>query len=151
MDTLTAFSRNFSRSPKNLSGFATVSVFKGLQGNENESKTSVDNGNDAVSGQLSGSQQDVSETIEDSISEKISRKKRRGNCDVTKGRWVYDENCSLYTSDSCPFIDEGFDCVGNGRFDKDYMKWRWQPDECDIPRYCLNCNFRRKLLLSSFS
>lgn len=136
VDTLTGFSINFSRRPENLSGFATVSVLKGLQGNQNESKTSFDSGNaDAVSGQLSGSQQDVAETIEDSISEKISRKKRRGNCDVTKGRWVYDENYSLYTSDSCPFIDESFDCVGNGRFDKDYMKWRWQPDECDIPRF----------------
>ncbi|XP_021670901.2 protein trichome birefringence-like 6 isoform X2 [Hevea brasiliensis] len=56
-------------------------------------------------------------------------------CDVTKGRWVYDESYPLYTSSSCPFIDEGFDCVGNGRLDKDYMKWRWQPQDCDIPRF----------------
>ncbi|WCJ22323.1 TRICHOME BIREFRINGENCE-LIKE 6 [Euphorbia peplus] len=56
-------------------------------------------------------------------------------CDVTKGRWVYDERYPLYTNSSCPFIDEGFDCLGNGRLDKDYMKLRWQPQDCDIPRF----------------
>ncbi|KAJ6729369.1 hypothetical protein OIU85_020301 [Salix viminalis] len=56
-------------------------------------------------------------------------------CDVTKGRWVYDENYPLYTNSSCPFIDEGFDCAGNGRLDKDYMKWRWQPQDCNISRF----------------
>lgn len=55
-------------------------------------------------------------------------------CDVTKGKWLFDESYPLYTNSSCPFIDEGFDCLGNGRYDKDYMKWRWQPESCDIPR-----------------
>ncbi|GFQ01562.1 protein trichome birefringence-like 6 [Phtheirospermum japonicum] len=31
-------------------------------------------------------------------------------------------------------MDEGFNCQSNGRLDKDYMKWRWQPQDCDIPR-----------------
>lgn len=57
------------------------------------------------------------------------------DCDVTKGRWVFDESYPLYTNVTCPFIDEGFNCGGNGRLDKDYMKWRWQPQDCDVPRY----------------
>ncbi|KAK2649669.1 hypothetical protein Ddye_017158 [Dipteronia dyeriana] len=65
---------------------------------------------------------------------KIEEKRRRG-CDITKGRWVYDESYPLYTNSSCPFIDEGFNCMSNGRLDKDYMKWKWQPQECDIPRF----------------
>ncbi|KAK0581665.1 hypothetical protein LWI29_016623 [Acer saccharum] len=65
---------------------------------------------------------------------KIEEKRTRG-CDITKGRWVYDESYPLYTNSSCPFIDEGFNCMSNGRLDKDYMKWKWQPQECDIPRF----------------
>lgn len=61
--------------------------------------------------------------------------KRRGKCDVTRGRWVYEESYPLYTNASCPFIDEGFNCQANGRPDKEYMKLRWQPQDCDTPRY----------------
>ncbi|BFG43436.1 hypothetical protein CerSpe_297100 [Prunus speciosa] len=61
----------------------------------------------------------------------------KGGCDFsTRGRWVYDKSYPLYTNRSCPFIFEGFDCQGNGRSDQDYMRWRWQPQDCDIPR-CL--------------
>ncbi|KAL8142653.1 hypothetical protein V2J09_015685 [Rumex salicifolius] len=56
-------------------------------------------------------------------------------CDVSRGRWVFDESYPLYTNFSCPFIDEGFNCNGNGRLDSDYIKWRWQPQDCDIPRF----------------
>ncbi|WVZ05626.1 hypothetical protein V8G54_018972 [Vigna mungo] len=65
---------------------------------------------------------------------KIEQKGFEG-CDLTKGYWVFDESYALYSKDSCPFIDEGFDCVGNGRLDRDYSKWRWQPKDCDIPRF----------------
>ncbi|KAL8138963.1 hypothetical protein V2J09_004964 [Rumex salicifolius] len=67
------------------------------------------------------------------IAEKIAVKTSRF-CDVSRGRWVFDESYPLYTKSSCPFIDEGFNCKGNGRLDNDYMKWRWQPQDCDIPR-----------------
>lgn len=73
--------------------------------------------------------------------EALNGKKERGNegirlrdCDLGKGSWVYDENYPLYTNWSCPFIDEGFNCGGNGRPDNGYMKWRWQPQDCQIPR-----------------
>lgn len=56
-------------------------------------------------------------------------------CDVLDGRWVYDESYPLYSSNSCPYIDEGFSCEANGRTDAGYMKWRWQPNSCNIPRY----------------
>lgn len=69
-----------------------------------------------------------------SIRSSVEDKSSRVDCDVTKGRWVLDESYPLYTHVTCPFIDEGFNCDGNGRLDKDYMKWRWQPQDCDIPR-----------------
>lgn len=54
-------------------------------------------------------------------------------CDFARGRWVYDQSYPLYTNNTCRFIDEAFDCQGNGRRDKDYLKWRWQPQDCDPP------------------
>ncbi|XP_062211019.1 protein trichome birefringence-like 6 [Phragmites australis] len=56
-------------------------------------------------------------------------------CDVYDGSWVFDESYPIYTSDSCPFIDEGFSCEANGRVDLSYMKWRWQPKHCNVPRF----------------
>lgn len=66
---------------------------------------------------------------------KKSEKESASACDVSSGRWVFDESYPLYTSRSCPFIDEGFSCEANGRMDGDYMKWRWQPHQCSIPRF----------------
>ncbi|KAI3987506.1 hypothetical protein MKX01_003192 [Papaver californicum] len=56
-------------------------------------------------------------------------------CDVLNGTWVFDESYPLYKSDSCSFIDEGFSCEANGRLNTNYMKWRWQPHDCNIPRF----------------
>jgi hypothetical protein len=53
---------------------------------------------------------------------------------IQEGRWVFDESYPLYTSNSCPFVDEGFSCEANGRMEHKYTKWRWQPTHCDIPR-----------------
>ncbi|KAL4310420.1 hypothetical protein GQ457_01G015190 [Hibiscus cannabinus] len=58
-------------------------------------------------------------------------------CDYSHGHWVpvhhkfptqlYDENC--------PFLDPGFRCRRNGRKNLDYLKWRWQPHDCYVPRF----------------
>ncbi|CAN6295349.1 unnamed protein product [Urochloa humidicola] len=56
-------------------------------------------------------------------------------CDVSDGNWVFDESYPLYESNSCPFIDEGFSCQANGRMDQSYMKMRWQPKHCNVPRF----------------
>ncbi|XP_057782218.1 protein trichome birefringence-like 6 [Salvia miltiorrhiza] len=65
----------------------------------------------------------------------VDEGKNKVDCDVTRGHWVFDESYPLYTNVTCPFIDEGFSCESNGRLDKDFMKWRWQPKDCDIPRF----------------
>ncbi|XP_038903005.1 protein trichome birefringence-like 6 [Benincasa hispida] len=56
-------------------------------------------------------------------------------CDLTKGKWVYDESNPIYSNSSCPFIDEGFDCEGNGRMDLNYKKLKWQPQDCGAYRF----------------
>ncbi|XP_047309573.1 protein trichome birefringence-like 8 [Impatiens glandulifera] len=57
-------------------------------------------------------------------------------CDFSKGRWVWDETypIQLYDED-CPFLDPGFRCRKNGRLDKGYRNWRWQPENCLLPRF----------------
>ncbi|KAK4754932.1 hypothetical protein SAY87_008689 [Trapa incisa] len=60
---------------------------------------------------------------------------RLKGCDFYMGKWVRDEEYPLYEPGSCPYVDEAFDCQNNGRPDSDYLKWRWKPDGCDLPRF----------------
>ncbi|KAL6007064.1 hypothetical protein ACLOJK_032560 [Asimina triloba] len=54
-------------------------------------------------------------------------------CDIFNGRWVRDEEKPYYPVGSCPIIDRDFNCLENGRPDSDFLKWRWRPNDCDIP------------------
>lgn len=56
-------------------------------------------------------------------------------CDIFDGRWVRDDTKPYYPAGSCPYIDRDFDCYLNKRQDDGFVKWRWQPNGCDIPRY----------------
>ncbi|GFP95429.1 protein trichome berefringence-like 7 [Phtheirospermum japonicum] len=55
-------------------------------------------------------------------------------CDVFDGKWVLDDSYPLYNASECPFVEQGFNCLLNGRDDEDYLKWRWKPKNCDTPR-----------------
>ncbi|KAJ0488389.1 putative PMR5 domain, PC-Esterase [Helianthus annuus] len=61
--------------------------------------------------------------------------KNGDGCDVFDGDWVWDEKYPLYQSKDCRFLDEGFRCSENGRQDFLYTKWRWQPKDCNLPRF----------------
>ncbi|KAM3707406.1 hypothetical protein ACJW30_02G024400 [Castanea mollissima] len=58
-----------------------------------------------------------------------------GECDLFEGNWVWDENYPLYQSKDCSLLDNGFRCSENGRPDLSYTKWRWQPKDCNMPRF----------------
>lgn len=59
-------------------------------------------------------------------------------CDLFDGRWVKDDHSKpYYRPGSCPYIDKDFDCQRNGRPDKGYIKWKWRPNGCNLPRYYL--------------
>ncbi|GFY85630.1 similar to TRICHOME BIREFRINGENCE-LIKE 7 [Actinidia rufa] len=47
-----------------------------------------------------------------------------GECDYFNGRWVPDESYPLYNSSECPFAEQGFNCLANGRRDRGYLRWR---------------------------
>lgn len=56
-------------------------------------------------------------------------------CDLFDGRWVWDDHSKpYYRPGSCPYLDKGFECQKNGRPDNSYIKWKWQPNGCDLPR-----------------
>ncbi|XP_043815091.1 protein trichome birefringence isoform X2 [Manihot esculenta] len=56
------------------------------------------------------------------------------NCDLFDGEWVRDDSYPLYKPGSCSLIDEQFNCIHNGRPDKDYQKYKWKPKGCSLPR-----------------
>lgn len=71
-------------------------------------------------------------------------------CDIFTGRWVWDEsNRPLYEESECPYIQPQLTCQEHGRPDKDYQKWRWQPDGCDLPRSVVKAFSRSQRLAKS--
>ncbi|CAL5203580.1 unnamed protein product [Lathyrus oleraceus] len=46
------------------------------------------------------------------------------NCDFFYGEWVKDDSYPLYKPGSCSIIDEQFNCIRNGRPDKDYQQYK---------------------------
>lgn len=88
----------------------------------------------------SNSQSDVPDSIErmqgsEPVSDNDSREPLQWkSCDFYQGTWVRDEGYPLYKPGSCPYVDEAFDCQSNGRPDSEYLKWRWKPDGCNLPR-----------------
>ncbi|KAF7818940.1 protein trichome birefringence [Senna tora] len=55
-------------------------------------------------------------------------------CDLFDGEWVKDDSYPLYKPGSCNLIDEQFNCIQNGRPDKDFQKYKWKPKGCTLPR-----------------
>ncbi|GJN22142.1 hypothetical protein PR202_gb09681 [Eleusine coracana subsp. coracana] len=58
-----------------------------------------------------------------------------GACDVTRGEWVPDTEPPYYTNMTCPFIDDLQNCMKFSKPSLEFLRWRWQPDGCDLPRF----------------
>ncbi|KAK2430337.1 protein PMR5 [Trifolium repens] len=59
----------------------------------------------------------------------------QSTCALFVGSWVYDESYPFYESSSCEIIDPEFNCQMYGRPDSDYLKYRWKPLNCELPRF----------------
>lgn len=79
------------------------------------------------------------------------------SCSLFIGSWVYDETYPFYQSASCPAVDPQFNCQLYGRPDTEYLKYRWKPANCELPRYLKldftpsSMEFRFLIIFSFFS
>lgn len=55
------------------------------------------------------------------------------NCDIFTGEWVPNPEAPYYKNTTCWAIHEHQNCMKYGRPDTEFMKWRWKPDECELP------------------
>ncbi|XP_054796373.1 protein trichome birefringence-like 41 [Prosopis cineraria] len=65
----------------------------------------------------------------------VNGKEELKGCDIYNGRWVYDSSYPLYNSSQCSFVEIPFACQQNGRPDNLYVKYRWKPYSCNLPRF----------------
>ncbi|CAI9111032.1 OLC1v1011165C1 [Oldenlandia corymbosa var. corymbosa] len=57
-------------------------------------------------------------------------------CNLFEGRWVRDnESYPLYRGKQCSLMNDELACEKYGRTNLDYQHWRWQPHQCDLPRF----------------
>ncbi|CAL8998967.1 unnamed protein product [Prunus brigantina] len=60
----------------------------------------------------------------------------QSNCALFAGTWVQDDDYPMYQSSECPLIiDPEFNCQMYGRPDTGYLKYRWRPLNCELPRF----------------
>ncbi|KAK4253354.1 hypothetical protein QN277_010675 [Acacia crassicarpa] len=72
----------------------------------------------------------VSNTPDTALSSSSSK------CDLFSGKWVFDnESYPLYKEKQCTFMSDQLACSKFGRKDLSYQNWRWQPHQCDLPRF----------------
>ncbi|KAL4352502.1 hypothetical protein GQ457_06G026370 [Hibiscus cannabinus] len=57
-------------------------------------------------------------------------------CNVFQGKWVpYPQGPPYYSNETCRLIIDQQNCIKFGRPDTEFMKWRWKPDDCELPLF----------------
>eukprot|EP01018_Ginkgo_biloba_P011677 Gb_26279 [translate_table: standard] len=68
------------------------------------------------------------------VTESVALEKKA--CDYTEGKWVKDNRRPVYSGKACKrWLSEMWACRLTQRTDFSYEKFRWQPDNCDMPDF----------------
>ncbi|KAL1335808.1 hypothetical protein HN51_030254 [Arachis hypogaea] len=60
---------------------------------------------------------------------------RRSSCNVFSGNWTPYLKGPYYSNETCPFIFDKQNCLLHGRPDREFLQWRWKPNECQLPLF----------------
>ncbi|KAA8547833.1 hypothetical protein F0562_004262 [Nyssa sinensis] len=60
---------------------------------------------------------------------------KKQSCNLFRGNWVLDTKGPYYTNETKCVIDDRQNCMKFGRPDTEFLKWRWKPDECELPLF----------------
>jgi hypothetical protein len=77
----------------------------------------------------------VSPTVFSPYSSSSSSSSKQGEaCNIFRGEWVPDPEAPYYTNETGSVIHEHYNCTRYGKPDLGFVKRRWRPDGCDLPR-----------------
>uniref|UniRef100_A0A0D3GF85 Trichome birefringence-like N-terminal domain-containing protein n=1 Tax=Oryza barthii TaxID=65489 RepID=A0A0D3GF85_9ORYZ len=71
---------------------------------------------------------------------RAARRAAPADCDIFRGEWVPataadDGAAPYYTNATCGEIQEHQNCIKYGRPDLGFLRWRWRPERCELPRF----------------
>lgn len=70
------------------------------------------------------------------VASKGNSKDTISRCNLFSGKWVFDnKSYPLYKEKECTYMSDQLACEKFGRKDFGYRNWRWQPHQCDLPRF----------------
>ncbi|KAE9594506.1 hypothetical protein Lal_00001220 [Lupinus albus] len=56
-------------------------------------------------------------------------------CNISIGNWKPYLGGPYYNNETCHFMNDRQNCLKQGRPDRDFMKLRWKPNECELPLF----------------
>ncbi|CAI0402769.1 unnamed protein product [Linum tenue] len=101
-------------------------------GDKNSASNHTDKKQSSVGGSKQGNERKAGASVKQGMEAVVEGLE---GCDLFDGEWVMDNSYPLYKPGSCSLIDEQFNCILNGRPDKDYQKYKWKPHGCTLPRF----------------
>ncbi|KAK7295594.1 hypothetical protein RJT34_18504 [Clitoria ternatea] len=56
-------------------------------------------------------------------------------CNIFNGEWVPYSEGPYYNNETCHLMIDQQNCMKFGRPDREFLKWRWKPHECELPLF----------------